>query len=560
MGATVTQFLPLLEPGEHIEFTLPESVRRIEELVLFVDSNSYQTSIGMPLTISLGGQNPGENSTGSVQQEIRLGEWQLGYREFVASTPEPTALEFSRLNYRVQGNAPIVLDIRLSGDARTSLLLLGSTAFDPHRVANFTAESIARKPGLAGMQLAVQTRYTKENRLKDIAVVAGILMLVAAGCFMARGTTESTSSLTCWALFLAFGAFLLPLAELAWHARLDEYWNYFWPDNYVGIAYQIDRWFGGVTSWSQFTNWLAADRNGQAWLYPLIVALLSQLDMAWLDVFTMANILLAFLMLYCWWKLLRAYITDVRVVFSALLLIACHHLHIQAMLTPMTDIAGATAVAVFFLALHHLLKGDSSEFWRRFLAVGAVAVSIALGLQTRIALLPLVLVPAGLSLVLICRARQLQGQQLALLSASFLGLLLVMACYYALDLSGSLFDAANTATDNSFSGLFSYREFALYSLVNLGLPFLICVFHWRKALEEPIVLAVGLFAVAYLLMLVLGQIVTWERYWVPLMGPAVFAMAVCLAKGGFLRKPGLAIAMLLLALMAELTVYQFSGF
>ena len=236
---------------------------------------------------------------------------------------------------------------------------------------------------------------------------------------------------------------------------------------------------------------------------------------------------------------MRAYITDVRLVFSALLLIACHHLHIQAMLTPITDIAGGAAVAVFFFALHQLLKGDSSEFWCRFLAVGFVALGIALGLQTRIALLPLVLVPAGLSVVLFCRARQLHGQQLALVSASLLGLLLVMACYYVLDLSSTLFYAANTATDNSFSGQFSYREFALYSLVNIGLPFLVCVFHWRQVLEEAIVLAVGLFAAAYLLMLVLGQIITWERYWVPLIGPAVFAMVVCLAKGGFSRKPGL---------------------
>ena len=189
LGATVTQFLPLLEPGEHIGFALPESVRRIEELVLFVDSNSYQTSVGTPLTVSLRAQNPGDDSGGSVHREVRLGEWQLGYREFEASAPEPTALEFSRLNYRVQGNAPIVLDIGISGAAHTSLLLLGSTAFDPQRVANFTAESIARKPGLAGMQLAVQTRYTKESRLEDIAVVAGVLMLVAAACFMAKSTT-----------------------------------------------------------------------------------------------------------------------------------------------------------------------------------------------------------------------------------------------------------------------------------------------------------------------------------------------------------------------------------
>ncbi|MDG2089375.1 MAG: hypothetical protein P8J68_11620 [Arenicellaceae bacterium] len=559
LGATAIQFLPQLRPGERVQYVLPASVRRIEELALFVDSNSYQSALEMPLNISIG-----VGTVDPLSRDVRLGEWDLAYREFVATAPEPTALVFSRLNYRVSGDDPIVLDIYIPNYAKNGLLLLGSTAFDAQRNAGFTDESIIQKPGLAGMQLGVQTRYTKSSRFNDITVVAAVLFLLATWLASNTGMFEVSSRAIpkrkSWPVFLALVAFLIPLAELAWQKRLDEYWNYFWPDNYVGIAYQIDRWWGGATSWDQFIKWLAADRNGQAWVYPFFVAALYQIDIAWLNAFTSANLLLTFIMLVCWWRLLRIYVVDMYLVLAAFLLIACHHLHLQSMLTPITDIAGAAVVAVFYLALHYLIGDGKFEYWRRSLSVVVVAICITVGIQTRIALLPLASVPAGLAVLLMCRERKISEQQVMLFSTSVLASLMVITCYYALNLTGTLFVAASTATDVSFSGLFSYLEFGLFSALNLGVPLLVCVICWWRASAEPMVLAVGIFSFAYLVMLMLAQIVSWERYWVPLIGPAVFAMAVCLARRPSQQQTsGLSLIPITL-LIAELWYFQFSGY
>ena len=559
LGATAIQFLPQLLPGERLQYVLPASVRRIEELVLFVDSNSYQASLDTPLIVSVG-----VRAANSLSREVRLGEWDLAYHEFTAAAPEPTALVFSRLNYRVSHEEPIVLDIRVPDYAENGLLFLGSTAFDAQRVAGFTDESITLKPVLAGLQLGVQTRYTKSSRFNDIAVVAAVLFLLATWVACSTGAFERPSTVipkrNFWPVFLALIAFLIPLAELAWQMRLDGYWNYFWPDNYVGIAYQIDRWWGGETSWTQFTNWLAADRNGQAWVYPLYVAAIYQLGVAWLDAFTSANLLLTFVMLFCWWRLLRIYVVDVFLVLTTFLLIACHHLHLQSMLTPITDIAGAAVIAIFYLVLHYLICERKTSYGQKFLAVSSVAICIAVGIQTRIALLPLVLVPAGLAILLMCRERKIGEQHMMLLSTSVLASLIVAACYYVLNLTSTVFAAATTATDVSFSGLFSYMEFGLFSVTNLGVPLLISMIYWRRVMASPIVLAVGVFSCAYLAMLLLAQIVTLERYWVPLIGPAVFAMAVCLSRRPNQQQiPGLSLIPLVL-LVGELWYFQYSGY
>jgi len=48
--------------------------------------------------------------------------------------------------------------------------------------------------------------------------------------------------------------------------------------------------------------------------------------------------------------------------------------------------------------------------------------------------------------------------------------LMVITCYYALNLTDTLFIAASTAADVSFLGLFS--------ALNLGVPLLVCVICW----------------------------------------------------------------------------------
>jgi hypothetical protein len=163
-------------------------VRRIEELALFVDSNSYQSALETPLNISIG-----VGTVDPLSRDVRLGEWNLAYREFVATAPEPTALVFSRLNYHVPGDDRIILDIYIPNYAKNGLLLLGSTAFDAQRNAGFTDESIIQKPGLAGMQLGVQTRYTKSSRFNDIAAVAAVLFLLATWLASNTGMFEVSS-------------------------------------------------------------------------------------------------------------------------------------------------------------------------------------------------------------------------------------------------------------------------------------------------------------------------------------------------------------------------------
>jgi hypothetical protein len=80
--------------------------------------------------------------------------------------------------------------------------------------------------------------------------------------------------------------------------------------------------------------------------------------------------------------------------------------------------------------------------------------------------------------------------------------LMVITCYYALNLTDTLFIAASTAADVSFLGLFS--------ALNLGVPLLVCVICWWRASAEPMVLAVGIFSFSYLVMLMLAKIVSCE--------------------------------------------------
>lgn len=504
-----------------VEYVMPATVRRIEDLVVFATQASYQSNQGRTLELTIEGGGP-------LQRSAVIGRAGPSYTEFAGDRVDPAGLAFDSLNVqRRRESDDLVLRLSMPDAAPgTGLALL---VYD--QVDNGPAPRLAVGPRVrAGKTLGIQSRQGNSSRLWRLVLLGGVL-IAACMVLLSNRPVVVPASLAV-ALPMAW-----VLSEICWQARLDQYWNFFWPDGYVAFAHQIRSWMAGDTDWAQLREFMSHFRNGSSWFAPLFVAVLARFGSSYLWAFTVFDLVAFSALLLAWVGLFRALHPGARAVDQVLvaLVVAFHSLHLLTGTTPMTDIGASALSAVFFFFFNRLVEGGGRPWPLALLC----ALLIYLACHTRLAMLPLVLVPAALALLRALAVRPegatsaatgLVGNHLVA-APTWIAALALLLTYQGLDLYGTFSTSFAVATDAKFTSAFSAGEFIDHTLDNC-LPAVVLALVYRRHLgKHPIFMGVWLFVAGYLAMLALGQIITWERYWTPLAGPGVFLALAAAAFG-----------------------------
>lgn len=507
----------------YLEYLLPSMIDEVDDITIFISEQSRLDNKGRELSLEVIG-------TTAEMRTIILGEANPNYLEYSGHTGDPAALSFYHLDASRpdEESSQIKLRITLQGDGELEFYALP-------RISEGSDSSLAIDgEQLTSLDLGVQLRELSSRRLWRLLLLGSILIATSIAILPGSALLPGVLVLTGFPMTLI-------LAEFCWQFRLDQYWNYFWPDGYVELAHQIRLWLTGESGWSQMSGYLSSYRNGQSWLIPFFVALLSATGASYLLAFTLVNYLAGLVMVLAWLGLFRRIFPFASPVKQGLfvLVILFHYLHVFTAGTPMTDVGASAFVALFFYSFYPLLCGTSGQRIRDFLVPGLI---LAMACQTRIALLPLMLTPLATAIMLLLvdgsilrnGAATVSGwrRYSAIAAPAAVSALLLLTFYTALNLFGSIQLAREVATSDVFRSGFSSADFFDITMNVCLASLLATIFCWRKVVTSPLLVSLWIFIIGYLAMLYFGQIITWERYWAPVAGASVFTALTAL---GYLR-------------------------
>lgn len=506
-GVTVDRAGPWLVGGQEIHYAFPDSVRHIDDLVLFMDAASYRANEKARLSIGLKGSNV-------EKREVVLGTPSRDYRIRYGNM---VGLVFDSVNVTKAPNQNI------------SLTLFTPEGTTGPRIRFYTTERFMDEDELivegsvvSDRHLMVQTHYLDRPKLTTLAIVGGILFLIVCVVSFQHRFHVGFSSIVILALALT-------LSEFYWQQRLEGFYGWFWPDRYVDYARTLRQWFTGDLAWEDLIDYTARYRNAHAWVVPASIATLSLSGLSYVLSYSILN-MLAYAGLVATWTLLfiKAF-PQVRqfdrVLFMAA--IALHYLHLFVGLSLLTDVLTCYFVGLFFLLFYPIINNTRnmiSPFGGG--AVVWAGLALFLSLQTRIAMLPLVIAPLALLAWVFVRDRflrnEIEYQRLAAIAATVgVAVLLTLTVYKIF----GLFDSIGMAKKmvNSFSANnFIFDRF----VINLGnLLILACVallVARYTTFTDNMYSLIWIFIIGYLCMLYLGEVPTWPRYLAPLAAPAVF--------------------------------------
>jgi hypothetical protein len=511
----------------HVEYSLPSRIDNIDDVAIFITENSRLGNRGQRMNLEVHGEN-------SSTRSIILGEANQNYREYGGNSGNPAALVFYHLDIaRSEDDSSQILLKFSMPDARGGELELIA---QPRQPDGRDSSLFIGGQELTDMDIGIQVREVNARRLWRLFLIGCILVVLSLAAMWNR------RFLPLPVLLVGFPMALI-LAEICWQQRLDLYWNYFWPDGYVELAHQVRLWLNGDSAWNQLSGYLSSYRNGQSWLIPLCIALLSATGISYLLAFTLVNYLAYLVMALAWLGLFRRafpWASPARLSLF-LLVILFHYLHLLSGGTPMTDIGAAAFVALFFYSFYSLLSRSKQTAG----SVVIPAIVIALACQTRIALLPLVLTPLGVAIAIALTDKYLLPPDKGLSSSSrrymliaaptFISAAILLIFYTLLNLFGTFQLARLVATSEVFQSGFSMNDFLGFTLNVCLAGLVVTAIYWRKVIGNPLLLALWIFTFGYLVMLYLGQIITWERYWIPVAGAATFCALGTLNLGRYER-------------------------
>jgi hypothetical protein len=353
-----------------------------------------------------------------------------------------------------------------------------------------------------------------EHRLVNLAAFGALLALFILWVC-------SKSRLFIPLLFLATTGFMLVVSARSMETRLWLWWGESWPDGYVQQALSLTRWLAGDISYAE--TGLTSYRNGQTWIVPFVLALLFKTGLQAASAFFFLNVSATFsaLALVAAWLRKTATTSLPAAVFLVLAASTLPVLRSAAVLT--TDAAAIFALALFTVTFVRLLSGPKSG-----LNSLAVALSIAIACQIRIAMLPLILVPvsAGLYVLLLSivdkELNRVSWTRAALIALpALVGMGIIFVTWKALGVLETFQQANAFAHMPEFVSQFHWSDYLRNTAVStyplLAVAAVLLVRPKLPAIRRPTVEEMSLLAAAlgFLALLAIGKIIPWYRYWAP---------------------------------------------
>jgi len=367
---------------------------------------------------------------------------------------------------------------------------------------------------IAGQSLSLQ--FLPERLPAPFVTTIIALALFALCLVFVRPVTNLS-----WATFFSLGAITFTLSIYAWESRLWGFWGEYWPDAYVGMARAFRLWLDGTISWETLNAFLSNHRNGQCWLVPFLIAGISKLGLDYQGSFFILNVAFmcgGILLLVFWAQKLEVFRKNLG---SPLLIagLCCQLVIIRSAGSLLTDAGGMFFTVLFVVTYARFL--DKDEFSPGY--AGLAGLAIALGCQTRIALLPLVCVPwamAGWRFCFLSENRLKRALTAGI--PGIIGLMLLAVSWQTLDLWQTVAVAWEVAAQEEFRQHFSLKGFALSSMLGLQIALLALPFGARLFLKKESHALLVILMAGFGAMLYLGRIIPWSRYWTPVAPLAVF--------------------------------------
>jgi len=352
--------------------------------------------------------------------------------------------------------------------------------------------------------LARKPRYPIRN------LIAGVFLL--ALCSIAA--RENTRFYIPAILIAAVGCILS--ATYYWQVHLYEFWGTFWPDGYVRLGHKSYEFLTGRISFHECLAFFQKDRTAQVFFLPLVMGFFQVLGLSVKGAFLASNALFLAVGGASLLALLRFFgITSDRSTIAAVILYFGHRCIIGGVSEFQSDLAG-TAMAMFFVysLVRALIVEEPRAQMRWYLVCGVAGF---LTITTRIALLPLPLIPACVFLWSLVFERQRPlSQRWDYLIPTVVAVTLVCATWTLFGLWDTI--RLNWAFSSIFTNFFSWKEFFICTLEGLQLGLLVMLLFWRRLFSDRAFVAVVGGATGLLAMLIYTQQPTWLRYQDPVAG------------------------------------------
>lgn len=341
------------------------------------------------------------------------------------------------------------------------------------------------------------------------------LRLVLAGTFLIGLTLASRQLSSHWPLLLLIVGIAIVLSEYIWEQHLWAFWGHYWPDGYVSMAYGMNNWLSGQMTLSETLKFLSRAWNGCNFLIPLLIALLHGLGLPYIwgytllsVAFSVGTILVSTASLRKHWGLERDQLAFFVVLAGVNLVV------IRGFARTLTDAGGMFFTTLFIAAFLSYVRENQNgraSWWAAILAA-------SLGLFTRLALFPLLLVPVAFALWRWFFSRPPGGLMSLVrpLTVSLMATGLVVITFTGLHLWRSVAETRAFTLSEHFVSQFSLRPFATSTIFAIQLALPLAVLHARQIFSDERLVIPLIAILGFESMLFAGRIVPWVRYWAPI--------------------------------------------
>lgn len=354
-------------------------------------------------------------------------------------------------------------------------------------------------------------------------------VVALAGLLLPLTVLTSRRGMLWYVLLVTAGAALV-LSEYSWERAIWVFWGEYWPDGYVFMARGIQEQWSGLSTAGDVLRFLAGQRSGCNFVIPMLLAGLNGIGLPYIFSYTLLSFSFSIgtILLMTAWASTNWRLQESQAAFL-IVLIGLNVIVIRGFARPVTDAGGMFFTALFVTAFTATLRQDNGS---RFAGVIA-ALAIWLGIHTRMALFPLLVVPVAF---VVWRRALLRSEWKILPWKRPLAIFAAAALLLGGSLVGSglLKSVAATATFaalEEFRSQFSLGAYIRQSLIALQLALPLGLLRARQFLVDHRLTIPLLTILGFEAMLLIGRIIPWLRYWAPVAPLACGIACVLLFKG-----------------------------
>lgn len=319
------------------------------------------------------------------------------------------------------------------------------------------------------------------------------------------------------------------LSVFVWEGGVWRFYGQYWPDSRVFLGHILATGLGADASLGQAWQLVSGHLQGATPVIPMLLALLAQVGLPYVYGFALLSLLFGSATLLVIGRFLRRHTSlEPRQVAIVVAMAGLHFAVLRGFVRPQTGAAGVFFSVLFVSAMVDLAGPSSASAGSWCLGL----LSIVVGLLSRIALLPLLALPATLGAWRLVtgagrhsRIQVLRPVQLTIVSCAVLALL-----YQLLGLWDSLAQMRDTAAGSEYTTLIP-TTWATHSAWALQLALPLGLLHWRRVLGSDALLVPTLTACGFLAMLIVFEVIPWYRYWAPVAPAAVIVSGILLFDG-----------------------------